>query len=132
MRRLKVERIDLYQLHRIDPKVPAAESLGALVDMQRAGKIRHIGVSQISVAEYEQCKKLAQIVSVQNLFNVEDRSSSDVVDACERDRNAFLPWYPRWVGRAIPSTQKWSASRRRGVYQPIASRSRGCSRARLQ
>ncbi len=94
LRRLKVERIDLYQLHRIDPKVPAAESLGALVDMQRAGKIRHIGVSQTSVAEYEQCKKLAPIVSVQNLFNVEDRSSRDVVDACERDGKAFLPWYP--------------------------------------
>lgn len=94
LRRLKLERIDLYQLHRIDPKVPAADSLGALVDMQRAGKIRHIGISQTSLAEYEQCKKLAPIASVQNLYNVEDRSADEVVSACERDGIAFLPWFP--------------------------------------
>ncbi|GAC1308707.1 MAG: aldo/keto reductase [Vulcanimicrobiaceae bacterium] len=94
LRRLKCERIDLYQLHRIDPKVPVAESLGALVEMQRAGKIRHIGISQTSLAEYEQCNKIATIASVQNLYNVEDRSADDVVTACERDGVAFLPWFP--------------------------------------
>ena len=94
LRRLKLERIDLYQLHRIDPKVPVEESLGALTDMQREGKIRHIGISETSVEEYERCKKSAPIVSVQNLFNVEDRGAEDVLKACERDGIAFLPWFP--------------------------------------
>lgn len=94
LRRLKLDRIDLYQLHRIDPKVPVAESLGALVELQREGKIRHIGISQVSPAEYEQCRAFATIVSIQNLFNVEDRSAEDVLRACERDGLAFLPWFP--------------------------------------
>jgi len=94
LRRLKLERIDLYQLHRIDPKVPVEESLGALTDLQRQGKIRHIGVSETSVEEYEQCKKSATIVSVQNLFNVDDRSAEDVLKVCDRDGIAFLPWFP--------------------------------------
>ncbi len=94
LRRLKLERIDLYQLHRFDPKVPVEESLGALSDLQREGKIRHIGVSETSVEEYERAKKSATIVSVQNLFNVQDRSAQDVLQACERDGVAFLPWFP--------------------------------------
>ena len=94
LRRLKLERIDLYQLHRIDPKVPVEESLGALTDLQREGKIRHIGVSQTSVEEYERCKKSAKVVSVQNLYNVQDRTAEDVLRACERDGIAFLPWFP--------------------------------------
>jgi pyridoxine 4-dehydrogenase len=94
LRRLKLQRIDLYQLHRIDPKVPVEESLGALSEMQREGKIRHIGVSETSVEEYERCKKSAAIVSVQNRYNVEDRSAEAVLDACERDGIAFLPWFP--------------------------------------
>jgi pyridoxine 4-dehydrogenase len=94
LRRLKLERIDLLQLHRIDPDVPVEESLGALTTMQREGKIRHIGISQTSVEEYERAKKSAAIVSVQNLYNVEDRSAEPVLEACERDGIAFLPWYP--------------------------------------
>jgi len=94
LRRLKLERIDLYQLHRIDPQVPLEESLGALTDMQREGKIRHIGVSETSVEEYERAKQSATIVSVQNLFNVDDRSAEDVLHACERDGIAFIPWFP--------------------------------------
>jgi aryl-alcohol dehydrogenase-like predicted oxidoreductase len=94
LRRLKLERIDLFQLHRIDPKVPVEESLGALTDLQREGKIRHIGVSETSVADYERAKKSATIVSVQNLYNVDDRSAEDVLEACERDGVAFLPWFP--------------------------------------
>jgi len=94
LRRLKLERIDLLQLHRIDPKVPAEESLGVLADMQREGKIRHIGVSETSVEEYERAKKSATIVSVQNLYNVDDRKAEDVLQACERDGVAFLPWFP--------------------------------------
>ena len=94
LRRLKRERIDLYQLHRIDPKVPVEESLGALSDMQKEGKIRHIGISETSVDEYERCRKAATIVSVQNLYNVDDRSAEDLLKACERDGVAFLPWFP--------------------------------------
>ena len=81
-------------MHRIDPKVPVEESLGALTDLQREGKIRHIGISETSVAEYERAKKSATIVSIQNLYNVADRSAEDVVEACERDGIAFLPWFP--------------------------------------
>jgi pyridoxine 4-dehydrogenase len=92
LRRLKRECIDLFQLHRIDPRVPAEESLAA--NLQREGKIRHIGISQISVDEYETAKKAATIVSVQNRYNVDDRSSEDLVKACERDGIAFLPWFP--------------------------------------
>lgn len=94
LRRLKRDCIDLFQLHRIDPHVPMEESLGALTDLQREGKIRHIGLSQISVDQYKQAKKTAAIVSVQNLYNVEDRSSEDVLKVCERDGTVFLPWFP--------------------------------------
>jgi aryl-alcohol dehydrogenase-like predicted oxidoreductase len=91
---LKLECIDLLQLHRIDPKVPVEESLGALTTLQREGKIRHIGLSETSVEEYEGAKKSAAIVSVQNMYNVGDRSAEDMLGACERDGVAFLPWYP--------------------------------------
>lgn len=101
LKRLKLECIDLYQLHRIDPKVPVEESLGALVDLQREGKIKHIGISQVNVAEYERCKKTATIVSVQNLYNIVDRSSEDLLVACERDGVAFLPWFPLGGGSGL-------------------------------
>ncbi len=101
LKRLKLDCVDLYQLHRIDPKVPVEESLGALVDLQREGKIKHIGISQTSVEEYERCKKTATIVSVQNLYNIDDRSSEDLVGACERDGVAFLPWFPLGGGNSL-------------------------------
>lgn len=94
LKRLKLECIDLFQLHRIDPKVPVAESLGALTDLQKAGKIRHIGVSETSVKELKEAQKYATIVSVQNLFNVENRSAEPVLEECERQGLAFLPWFP--------------------------------------
>jgi pyridoxine 4-dehydrogenase len=94
LKRLKLERIDLFQLHRIDPAVPVAESLGALTDLQKAGKIRHIGVSETSVEELKEAQKYATIVSVQNMFNVEDRSAEPVLAECERQGLAFLPWFP--------------------------------------
>jgi aryl-alcohol dehydrogenase-like predicted oxidoreductase len=94
LKRLRLDCIDLMQLHRFDPKVPIEESLGAFTDLQKAGKIRHIGVSQTTVEDYERAKKSATIVSVQNLYNVDDRSAEDVVAACERDGVAFLPWFP--------------------------------------
>ncbi|MCE0498394.1 MAG: aldo/keto reductase [Methylacidiphilales bacterium] len=98
LRRLRVDRIDLYQLHRIDPKVPAEETLGALKDFQKAGKIRHIGLSEVSVAEIERAKKTAPIVSVQNLYNLGDRKHDDVVDYCEKHHLGFIPWFPVAAG----------------------------------
>jgi len=94
LRRLRLERIDLYQLHRPDPKVPFAESLGALAELQRAGKIRHIGVSNVSLPQLAAARAIVPIVSVQNRYNFDDRSSEAVVDACAREGLAFLPWAP--------------------------------------
>jgi pyridoxine 4-dehydrogenase len=100
LRRLRLDRIDLYQLHRPDPKVPYDESVGALAEMQRAGKIRHIGVSNVSLQELATARSLASIVSVQNRYNREDRDSEPVLDVCERQGLAFLPWAP--IGGGSP------------------------------
>ena len=94
LKRLKLERIDLLQLHRIDANVPVAESLGALVELQKAGKIRHIGLSEVDVAQLHEAQKTATIVSVQNRYNVADRGSEVTLDECERQGLAFLPWFP--------------------------------------
>ena len=101
LKRLKLERIDLYQLHTIDPKVPLEESLGVLVEAQRAGKIRHIGVSNFNVKQLERARKVAAIVSVQNRYGLGDRSSEDVLLYCEKNAIAFLPWYPLGAGEAL-------------------------------
>src|SRR6185436_12340168 len=93
LKRLKLERIDLYQLHAPDPTVPLEDSLGAIVDAQKAGKIRHIGVSNFDVKELERARKVAKIVSVQNRYSIDERSSEPVLQACERLGIAFLPWY---------------------------------------
>ncbi|MBJ7599071.1 MAG: oxidoreductase [Candidatus Nephthysia bennettiae] len=98
MRRLKLERIDLYQFHRPDPKVPIEESVGALADMQREGKIRHIGVSNFDVAQLERVRPVAPIVSVQNRYNLTDRSSEEVLQYCEGQDLAFIPWAPLGAG----------------------------------
>jgi len=103
LKRLKVERIDLYQLHAIDPKVPLEDSLGPLADAQRAGKIRHIGVSNFDVAELERARKVATIVSVQNEYNLGNRESEPVLERCEKLGIAFLPWYPLGAGAALRS-----------------------------
>lgn len=105
LKRLRLERIDLYQLHAPDPKVPFADSVGALADAQRAGKIRHIGVSNISVNQLEEARRICTIVSVQNQYNLEDRSSEDVLKACEKLAIAFLPWYPLGAGSALKSSR---------------------------
>ena len=112
LKRLRVERIDLYQLHAIDPKVPLEDSLGPLVDAQRAGKIRHIGVSNFNVAELERARKVAKVVSVQNEYNLDNRESDDVVDRCEKLGIAFLPWYPLGAGAALRSQRVVSLSRK--------------------
>jgi aryl-alcohol dehydrogenase-like predicted oxidoreductase len=94
LRRLQLERIDLYQLHRPDPKVPLEDSIGALARLQQQGKIRHIGLSNVRPAQLAQAQGLVKIVSVQNRYNVADRSSDDVLALCERQQIAFLPWAP--------------------------------------
>ena len=101
LKRLRLERIDLYQLHAPDPRVPFTDSVGALADCQRAGKIRHIGVSNVSVKQLEEARRIVTIVSVQNQYNLENRSSADVLEACERMGIAFLPWYPLGAGGVL-------------------------------
>ncbi len=103
LRHLGLERIDLYQLHRIDPKVPLADQIGELVALQKEGKIRHIGLSQVTVAQLEAARKLATIVSVQNLYNLADRTSEKLVDHCEANQIAFIPWFPMATGELARS-----------------------------
>jgi pyridoxine 4-dehydrogenase len=94
LRRLKLEAIDLYQLHRIDPQVPAEDTLGALKEMQQAGKIRHIGLSEVSVKEIEHAKSIVEIVSIQNLYNLTNRQSEEALDYCDKNGLGFIPWFP--------------------------------------
>jgi aryl-alcohol dehydrogenase-like predicted oxidoreductase len=99
LRRLKLERIDLYQLHRFDPQVPVEESLGELKKMQSEGKIRHIGISEVSVEQTKEAQKIVDIVSVQNRYNVTDRSHHPVLRYCEEQGMAFIPWFPVGAGQ---------------------------------
>lgn len=99
LRRLRLERIDLYQLHRIDPKVPAEETLGKLKELQQAGKIRHIGLSEVSPQEIENAKKVVKIVSVQNKYNLSDRAHEDALNYCEKNGLGFIPWFPVAAGK---------------------------------
>jgi pyridoxine 4-dehydrogenase len=103
LKRLRLECVDVYQLHAPDPQVPFADSVGALADMQRAGKIRHVGLSNVSVKQIEEARRIVPIVSVQNRYNLEDRSSEEVLHVCEKLGIAFLPWYPLGAGRALES-----------------------------
>jgi pyridoxine 4-dehydrogenase len=98
LRRLKLERIDLIQLHRIDAEVPLADQLGAFRELQDEGKVRHIGVSEVSVAELEQARGIVDIVSVQNLYNLTNRQSQDVLDYSTEHGIAFIPWFPIATG----------------------------------
>ncbi|MGB7283918.1 MAG: aldo/keto reductase [Candidatus Acidiferrum sp.] len=98
LKRLKLERIDLYQLHRIDPKVPAEDQLGTLKEMQAQGKIRHIGLSEVSVAQIEHARKIVPIVSVQNRYSLADRAAEDVLEYCEHEDIGFIPWFPLGAG----------------------------------
>jgi len=115
LRRLKLERIDLYQLHAPDPKVPYADSVGTLAELQRAGKVRHIGVSNVSVRQLEEARRICTIVSVQNEYNIEDRGSENVLKACERLGIAFLPWYPLGAGAALRSARVKKVAARLGA-----------------
>ena len=98
LRRLKTDTIDLYQLHRIDPKVPAEETLGALKDLQTQGKIRHIGLSEVTVEELEHAQTIVPIVSVQNLYNLTDRKAEALLDHCTEKGIGFIPWFPVAAG----------------------------------
>jgi aryl-alcohol dehydrogenase-like predicted oxidoreductase len=109
LRRLRLERIDLYQLHRIDPRTPLDESLGALRRMQEQGKIRHIGLSEVSPAEIEEAGKIVEVVTVQNRYSLADRRNEETLVYCEKKGIGFLPWYPMGGGKMIkpehPSAQ---------------------------
>jgi aryl-alcohol dehydrogenase-like predicted oxidoreductase len=109
LRRLKLERIDLYQLHRIDPRTPLEESLGALRRMQEQGKIRHIGLSEVTPAEIEEAGKIVKVTTIQNRYSLADRRNEETLNYCERKGIGFLPWYPMAGGKQLkpdhPSAQ---------------------------
>ena len=116
LRRLKVERIDLWQLHRIDPKVPVEESLGAIKELQQQGKIRHVGLSEVKPHEIEQARKVVEIVSVQNEYNLGDRKHEDVVEYCTKHGLAFIPWFPVAAGKlARPGGKLDAAAKAHGA-----------------
>jgi pyridoxine 4-dehydrogenase len=116
LRRLKVERIDLWQLHRIDAKVPVEESLGAIKRLQEQGKIKHVGMSEVSVKEIANARKFMEIVSVQNKYNIEDRAAEDVLDYCASHKLAFIPWYPVAAGKlAKPGGKLDEVAKRHGA-----------------
>jgi pyridoxine 4-dehydrogenase len=98
LQRLGVARLDLWQLHRIDPKVPQAEQFGVIAAMQAEGLIRHVGLSQVSVADIQAAQKVLKVATVQNLYNLADRSSEDVLDYCEAQGIGFIPWFPLAAG----------------------------------
>jgi aryl-alcohol dehydrogenase-like predicted oxidoreductase len=99
LRRLKVDRIDLWQLHRIDPKVPVEESLEPIVKLQKEGKIRHVGLSEVKPHEIEQVQKILPVVSVQNEYNIGERKHEDTLEFCEKHNIAFIPWFPVAAGK---------------------------------
>jgi pyridoxine 4-dehydrogenase len=115
LKRLKLERIDLYQLHTVDPKVPLEVSVGTLADMRREGKVRHVGLSNVSVKQLDQARKLVPIVSVQNRYSLADRSSQAVLDHCEDLGIAFLPWYPLGDGSALRLTKVKQLAKKLGA-----------------
>lgn len=104
LQRLKLDRIDLYQLHRIDPKVPAEDSLGALKEMQDAGKIRHVGLSEVSPSQIQRAREILPIVSVQNQYNVGDRDWENTLAYCEKEKLGFMPWSPIGGSRGLKNS----------------------------
>ena len=111
LKRLQLERIDLYQLHRIDPKVPMEESLGALKKMQEAGKIRHVGLSEVSPEEIDRARKVLPIVSVQNQYNIGNRRWEKTLTYCEKERLGFMPWSPIGGNRGLNDNALEAAAR---------------------
>jgi len=119
--RLRLDRLDLYQLHAPDPKVPIEESVGELARLREEGKIRHVGLSNVSVGELERARRVVPIVSVQNRYSLAERSSEDVLEACEREGLAFFPWFPLANG---------SLARQGGPVDQVAERI-GATRAQV-
>jgi pyridoxine 4-dehydrogenase len=116
LRRLKTDVIDLWQLHRIDPKVPVEESLAPIAKMQKEGKIRHVGLSEVKPNEIDQVRKFINIVSVQNMYNVGQRQHEDVLEYCEKNGLAFIPWFPVAAGKlAQPGGKLAEISKRHGA-----------------
>ena len=113
VKRLKLDRIGLFQLHRIDPKVQLADQIGTLLELQREGKVRHLGLSEVTVPEIEAVRRMAKIATVQNLYNLSDRHSEPVLEYCTREEIGFIPWFPLATGNlAGPSSPLSSASER--------------------
>jgi pyridoxine 4-dehydrogenase len=115
LRRLRLEQIPLYQLHRPDPRVPLAESIGAIAELKAEGKIRHIGVSNVDEAQLREAQQVATIVSVQNRYNAADRRSQSTIDLCEQEQLVFLPWAPVQDGAKNPAVA--AAAREHGVSE---------------
>jgi aryl-alcohol dehydrogenase-like predicted oxidoreductase len=115
LKRLKLERIDLYQLHAPDPKVPFADQVGTLARFQKEGKVRHVGLSNVTVKQLEEARRIVPIASVQNRYNLGDRHSEDVLEACERLGIAFLPWYPLGDGSSLRTTKVKALARKLGA-----------------
>ncbi len=105
LRRLKLERIDLYQLHRIDPRTPLEESLGALRQMQEQGKIRHVGLSEVTAEQIEEARKIVPVVTIQNRYSLTDRRHDEALAYCERQGIGFMPWYPMAGGKLMKADQ---------------------------
>jgi pyridoxine 4-dehydrogenase len=118
LRRLGLERIDLYQLHRIDPQVPLEDQIGELRALQREGKIRHIGLSEVSVAELQAAQQIASIATVQNLYNLADRSAEPLLDYCEQQGIGFIPWFPLATGALAAADSPLSAAAREHQVSP--------------
>ena len=115
LRRLRLEQIALWQFHRPDPKVPLAESIGAIAELKDEGKIRHVGISNVSEAQFREAERILPIVSIQNRFNVTDRESEPLVDLCEQEDMVFLPWAP--IQQADRRAAVAVAAKRRGVTE---------------
>lgn len=98
LRRLDVERIDLFQLHRIDPAVPADEQFGLLAELIEEGKVRHVGLSEVNVVQLDEAREVVPVATVQNLYNLTNRKSEDVLERCEREGIGFIPWFPIAAG----------------------------------
>jgi pyridoxine 4-dehydrogenase len=118
LRRLKLQRIDLYQLHRIDSKFPMEDQIGALLDLQKKGKIRHIGLSEVTVAQIKAVRHLAPIDSVQNRYNLVDRKSEDVLNYCTAENIGFIPWFPLATGDLTKPASPLSRAAKRLGAQP--------------
>ncbi len=115
LKRLKLERIDLYQLHRIDPKVPMEDSIGALKEIQSAGKIRHIGLSEVSPEQVERARKIVPIATVQNRYNITDRKWDNTLAYCEKEQIGFMPWAPVGGTRGMTNAALEKASKDHSV-----------------